>query len=95
MILKSSDLRRLVANEVRTVLSEDYARGIPDFALSQVSSDAVEGLKRHLKRHIQQVASDPARQRVMLAAANEVLEDLDVEIKKLLEDKLLSFIRRT
>jgi hypothetical protein len=88
-------LRRLVVEEIRTVLAEDYARGIPDFALSQVASDAAEGLKRHLKRHIQITASDSVRQREMLAAANEVLEEIEEDIKKVLEDKMLQFIRST
>jgi hypothetical protein len=93
--MRLHELRKIVSQEVKTVLKEDYARGIPDFALSQVSADAVEGLKRHLKKHIQQTSGDPAKQRQMLAASNEVLGELEVEIKQLLEDKLLKFIRNS
>ena len=88
-------LQHLIAEEVRAVLAEDYARGIPDFALQQVSSDAVDGLKRHLKRHIEMSVADSVRQRQMLTAANQVLEELETEIKDLLEDKLLQFMRAT
>lgn len=86
-------LREFISSETSSILSEDYARGIPDFALSQVASESAEGLKRHLRRHITQVTQDPVRQRQMFAAANEVLADLEIEIKEVLEDKLLKFQR--
>jgi heme oxygenase len=90
---KQQVLKQVIASEVKSLLKEDYARGIPDFALSQVASDATEGLKRHLRKHINQMASDPAKQRQMLAAANEVLRETEKEMKELLEDKLLKFVR--
>ena len=90
---KQEALKKVIASEVKSVLKEDYARGIPDFALSQVASDAAEGLKRHLRRHISQMSSDPMKQRQMLAAANQVLRELEVDMKDLLEEKLLKFVR--
>lgn len=90
---KQQALKQVIASEVKSLLKEDYARGIPDFALSQVAADATEGLKRHLKRHIGQMASDPVKQRQMLASANAVLRELEVEMKELLEEKLLKFVR--
>jgi len=88
-------LKKVIAAEVKSVLKEDYARGIPDFALSQVASDASEGLKRHLRRHINQMSGDPVRHRQMLVAANEVLRELEKDMKDLLEDKLMKFMRST
>jgi hypothetical protein len=90
---KQEALKKVIASEVKSVLKEDYARGIPDFAISQVAADATEGLKRHLRKHISQMASDPAKQRQMLAAANAVLRETEAEMKELLEDKLLKFVR--
>jgi len=90
---KQEALKKVIASEVKSVLKEDYARGIPDFAISQVAADATEGLKRHLRKHISQMASDPAKQRQMLAAANAVLREVEGEMKELLEDKLLKFVR--
>ena len=90
---KQQALKQVIASEVKSVLKEDYARGIPDFALSQVASDATEGLKRHLKQHICQVANDPVRQRRMLTSASVVLRELEAEMKDLLEEKLLKFVR--
>jgi hypothetical protein len=90
---KQEALKKVIASEVKSVLKEDYARGIPDFAISQVAAVATEGLKRHLRKHISQMASDPAKQRQMLAAANAVLRETEAEMKELLEDKLLKFVR--
>ncbi len=90
---KQQALKQVIASEVKSLLKEDYARGIPDFALSQVAADATEGLKRHLKRHISQMANDPVKQRQMLASANAVLRELEGEMKELLEEKLLKFVR--
>ena len=90
---KQEALKKVIASEVKSLLKEDYARGIPDFAISQVAADATEGLKRHLRKHISQMASDPAKQRQMLAAANAVLRETEAEMKELLEEKLLKFVR--
>ena len=90
-----SELRQIIAYETGKVLSEDYARGIPDFVLSQVAHDTADSMRQHLKRHITQIAQDPSKQRQMLAAANLTLEELEADVKQLLEDKLLDFMRKT
>lgn len=97
MKLTKKQLRSLIKEEQtnlkKQTVSEDYARGIPDFAFAQVSSDAIESIKRHLKRHISQTAKDPIKHRQMLSAANEILEELEVELKEAMENKLLKFVR--
>lgn len=84
-------IRKIIAHEIKALLKEDLVRGIPDFVLSQVASDTTENMKRHLRRFINQSSSDPTKQRQMLSAANEMLEELEKEIKELLEEKLMSF----
>lgn len=76
-------------------LKEDYARGIPDFALSQVSSEACESLKRYIVRYIQTVSSNPTQKREMIGAANAVLDKLETDLKAKMEDSLLQFMRST
>jgi hypothetical protein len=88
-------LRRLVTESIQEFLKEDYARGIPDFALRSVASETCENLKRHMRRHIQSVAKDPVHQRKMLAAAESSLEDLEEKMLILFEEKLLQFMRST
>lgn len=92
--MKKSDSMNEPVKRPRPKLREDYARGIPDFALSQVASDATESLKRHVVRYIQLVASDPAHQRKMLASANMVLNDLEQDLKERMEEGLSDFLRR-
>jgi len=90
---KKSLLEKIISKEVESVLKEDYARGIPNFVLSQIASETTETLKMHLKRHIVQVASSPPKQREMYAAANESLKEFEKELKELLEEKLSFFLR--
>ena len=92
---KRSKLDQIVVENSEKNLNEDYARGIPDFALAQVASDTAEGLKRLLKMHITQSTRDPSEQRRKLSAASVVLGELEEEIKEKLEDKLLQFLRST
>ena len=71
-----------------------FTVSIPDFIVSQIASDATESLKRHIKRHVSQVSADPASQRQMYAAANSVLDELESEIKEVIQEKLASFLRK-
>jgi len=92
---KLLELRQVIAHETGRVLSEDYARGIPDFVLSQVAANVADSMRQHMQRHIGQIAPDPSKQRQMLAAANLTLEELEADVKQLLENKLLDFLRKT
>lgn len=85
-------LRRIVREEVQT-LREDYARGIPDFVLVQIARDASESMRQHLVRNIEQTTVNPVDRRRKSAAASIVLQELEVKIKELLEDKLSSYLR--
>ena len=82
-------IRGIISREVKSILKEGNT--IPDFVISQIASDTSESVKRHLRNFINQNASDPTKQRKMLATANNMLEELEHDVKKLLEDKLNSF----
>jgi hypothetical protein len=90
-----SRLKKIVEQEVRRTLNEDYARGIPDFALSTVAKDTADEMRRHLLNHINQVTQNPSDRRTRMTAAASVLKDLETEVKALLEDKLSDFLRQT
>lgn len=79
----------IISREVKSILKESST--IPDFVLSQIASDTSENVKGHLRRFINKSASDPVRQRKLLAAATEMLDELEHDIKELLEEKLNSF----
>lgn len=92
--MEDEQLRGIIRSEIKSILKEDYARGIPDFALSDVAKATIDGLKVHLNNHILQTCTDPVQQRKKFDAANEVLKSIEPEIKQYLENKLADFMRR-
>lgn len=87
-----ASLRRLIREEVES-LNEDYARGIPDFVLVQIARDSAETMRQYLVRHIDQTTVNPSDRRQKSAAASVVLQELEVQIKELMEDKLSQYLR--
>ena len=86
---------RLRAGQLRRVIREEFLRGVPDWALRQASKDFTEEVRQYLKKFILMNKSEtPADQREALAAANDVLDDLEEEAYELLSDKLYQFSRR-
>lgn len=90
---KKENLLDEVLVQKKKKIREDYARGIPDFALSEVAEEAAEGLKRHLRNYILLTSSDPVKQRQMFTVANHVLKELKLDLKEKMEEKLLQFMR--
>ena len=82
-------IRGIISREVKSLLKEGNT--IPGFVITQIASDTRESVKRHLRNFINQNASDSTKQRQMLGAANVMLDELEHDFKKLLEDKLNSF----
>jgi hypothetical protein len=92
---KTQALKKVIAAEVKSVLKEDYARGIPDWALSDAVKAASNELRRYLLLSINQTSSNSVMKRDRIVAANEVLRELEKDMKDLLEDKLMKFMRST
>jgi hypothetical protein len=92
---KTQALKKVIASEVKSVLKEDYARGIPDWALSDAVNAASNELRRYLLLSINQTSSNSGMKRDRIVAANEVLRKLEKDMKDLLEDKLMEFMRST
>lgn len=90
---RQEKLKEIIEEDAHGNLREDYARGIPDFAIAQIASDAAEELKRALKLHITQTCRDPGEQRRKFSAAAVVVDELESELKEKIEDKLLQFMR--
>jgi len=83
---------KLKVSELRRLVREEYARGIPDFVTSNAASNCVEEMKRHLVRYVQQKAADPKTQRELLIRANSSLDEMEKEIKEVIEKHMMSFI---
>ena len=92
MKLESQTIKKLTVGQLRKLVREEYARGIPDFVTSNAASNCVEEMKRHLVRYSQQKAADPRKQRELLAKANSTLDDMEKEIKEVIEKHMLAFI---
>lgn len=83
---------KLTVKELRKLVREEYARGIPEFVASSAASNCVEEMKRHLVRYVQQKAADPKTQRDLLGRANVSLETMEKEIKDVIEKHMMQFI---
>jgi len=89
---ENQTLARLSIKDLRRLVREEYARGIPDFVTTNAASNCAEEMKRHLVRYVQQKAADPRMQRDLLGRANLSLEEMEKEIKDVIEKHMMAFI---
>jgi hypothetical protein len=80
--------------QIRKVIKEELARGIPDYAFVRPVENAVDLLVNDLIKclvaHINQTSRDPQARNARYAAANRIAAALrrDREFTKVIEDKL-------
>jgi|694.fasta_scaffold19169_3 hypothetical protein len=84
---------KLKAKDLRRIIKEEFSSTIPDFMLRQMAEKCSEDLKRLMINHIK--VKSPADRTYMIALANKVSEDLEEEVKKLLDEKLSEFLNRS
>jgi len=89
---ENQTLSRVSIKDLRRLVREEYARGIPDFVTTNAASNCAEEMKRHLVRYVQQKAADPRMQRDLLGRANLSLEEMEKEIKDVIEKHMMAFI---
>ena len=81
--------------DLRKVIREEYLRGIPEFVLRQATTKYVDEIRQQMFRFIlANKSTTGVDQRQAIAAANEVLEELESKANDLLEDQLYQFVRR-
>jgi hypothetical protein len=85
-------ISKLTLGQLRKLVREEYARGIPDFVTLNAASNCSEEMKRYLVRYVQQKANDPRMQRELLARANSSLDAMEKEIKEVIEKHMMAFI---
>lgn len=86
---------RIHVGDIRKAIREEYLRGVPEFVLRQATEKYVQEIRQHIFRFI--LANKSAiegDQRAAIAAANDVLEELEQKANDLLEDQLWNFVRR-
>jgi len=85
---------KLNIKDLRKLVQEDLARGIPDYAFTRPVENAVDQLVTDLVRvlivHVNQTSNDPVIRNKRYAAANRVAAALkkDREFIRVLEEKL-------
>lgn len=85
---------KLNTKDIRKIIKEELAKGIPDFALGNIAQQMVEDCADELVKvmivHINTSAKDSSVRNKRYAAANKAARDLkkDREFIKSVEDKL-------
>jgi hypothetical protein len=82
-------------SDVKRIIREEYARGMPEFTMARIASECAEDVKRQLVNYINQKSNNPQQQRKLLAIANSVTNELEIEVKSKIEEKLLEFFQNT
>lgn len=86
---------KLRIGDLRQIISEEYLRGVPEFVIREETRKFVDGIRQQLRRHVFMTMGNPVMERENLAAANEVLTELEAEALKLVEQKLWKFMQMT
>jgi hypothetical protein len=76
----------------RRVIKEQF---IPEFAIRQISDACADDVKRLIINHINSNTTSQAERQQMLGQMNIIMEDLQDEIKKLLDSKVNEFFNRS
>ena len=92
---EKQSMTKISIKDLRRLVREEYARGIPDFVTSNAASNCSEEMKRHLVRYVQQKVADPCTQRELLGRANSSLDEMEKEIKEVIEKHMMQFIYNT
>ena len=83
MKLKTSDLRKII--------KEEYSRAIPEFAIRQIADMCVEEIKRKMLGYINSKSTSQVDKRKMISKMNLVLEDLEKELKDVIDENVSKF----
>lgn len=76
----------------RRVIKEQF---IPEFAIRQISETCAEDVKRLIINHINSSSSSLQERQHLLGQMNIIMEDLQGEIKELLDDKVREFFNKS
>ena len=86
--------KNISANELRKIIREELARGIPDYAFTQPVDESLRMLADYFKgiliKHVNHSVQDSSIRNRKYSAANRAAASIvnDRELKKVIEDKL-------
>lgn len=91
---KLSSVKNINANDLRKIIREELARGIPDYAFNQPTDEALRLLADYFKatliKHVNHTVQDSSIRNRKYAAASRAAASIvnDKELKKVIEEKL-------
>lgn len=96
MQITLGQLRRQIQSTLQPVLSEVYMHGVSQYALTQSTRDYIESIRQHIYRFtLTDKSNTPMQRRQTMAAADEILGDLEKEINKMLASAIEQFTRNS
>jgi hypothetical protein len=67
-------------------------RNIPDFMLRQIAEECAENVKRVMLHHIDNaILGTPQDRRYMLLQINNTVQELEIEVKEIIDAKISQF----
>lgn len=86
---------KLTADDLRTLISEEYLRSVPDFELNNATSSYVDQVRKMLRKHITQAYGNGPRANDAYERSEQVLEKFQEDANQLLEDTIAEFLAST
>lgn len=85
---------KLTKTQIKQLIKEELARGIPDYAFDEPSNEALRLLAQYFKnilvKHINHMVKDSSSRQRKYSAADSAAASIikDKELKKMIEEKL-------
>lgn len=78
--------------DVRKLIREELAKGMPDFVMDEIAENAAEQVKRHFVKYAQERSADALSRGKLLDKANLTTKKLEEELRELLKKHAIAFI---
>jgi hypothetical protein len=86
---------KLKASELRKLIKEEFSRSVPEFAIKQIAEECAEDVKRLVVNHINAKSTSQQERQQSISQMNIVMQDLEVRIKDLIDEKLSEFFNKS
>lgn len=85
---------KVTIGKLRTLIREEYLRGVPEYALRDSTHKFTEDIRKHINVFLSMTRESPEDRREALALADQVLKELEEEVYLKLEEALWQFIQK-
>lgn len=84
---------RITRRELRNIIREEFANGIPEFALQEVAIDTAKKARALILKYVQERAESEQHAREILQSAEETIHLVESDVHEVLAKRLSSFVR--